>query len=75
MHHFDFYRLNEPGLVAHELADTLGQNDAVTIIEWGEIVRGVLPEQRITVELKRISESERQISVTVSKDLEYVLPV
>ena len=75
VHHFDFYRLNEPGLVAHELADTLGQNDAVTIIEWGEIVRGVLPEQRITVELKRISESERQISVTVSKDLEYVLPV
>lgn len=73
VYHFDFYRLNESGLIAHELGDTIGQDGSVVIVEWGEIVRDVLPEQRIKVELKRVSEFDRQISIRASEGLEYVL--
>src|SRR5688572_5517582 len=30
LHHFDFYRLNEPGVVGHELAEVIGDPHAVT---------------------------------------------
>jgi tRNA threonylcarbamoyladenosine biosynthesis protein TsaE len=41
IHHFDFYRLEEAGLLAHELADYIGDPKSVVIIEWGKIVEHV----------------------------------
>jgi tRNA threonylcarbamoyladenosine biosynthesis protein TsaE len=58
LHHFDFYRLQDPGLVAEELAEATKDPKAIVCVEWAETVRGVLPEDRITIEIKPSSESE-----------------
>lgn len=55
LHHFDFYRLGEAGVVAAELAESIGQPNAVVAVEWGEVVHDVLPPERITVTIKNPS--------------------
>lgn len=52
IHHFDFYRLNEPGVLQDQLAESLADNKAVTVIEWSGIVEEVLPNERISIEFK-----------------------
>lgn len=57
--HYDFYRLHEPGILADELAEVVGQPDVVTVVEWAEIVEDVLPVGHIIVRLSSPSESQR----------------
>jgi len=71
--HFDFYRLHEPGIVAHELSEFLGDPHIVIVIEWADIVRGVLPDNRLTVVFSRTDEDERNISFHCPKALTYLL--
>ncbi|HJP80861.1 MAG TPA: tRNA (adenosine(37)-N6)-threonylcarbamoyltransferase complex ATPase subunit type 1 TsaE [Candidatus Saccharimonadales bacterium] len=47
--HYDFYRLHDAGIMADELHETLHEGKTVTIIEWAEIITGVLPEDRLTI--------------------------
>ena len=66
LHHYDFYRLTEPGVLAHELAESLDSPEAVTVIEWAETVADVLPENRIVL-IFYVDESDdqkRQIKIT-----------
>lgn len=64
LHHFDFYRLTEPGVMKAELAESLEQPDAVVAIEWGDIMHDILPEDRITVNLRVPTEETREITIT-----------
>ncbi|MEG1706715.1 MAG: tRNA (adenosine(37)-N6)-threonylcarbamoyltransferase complex ATPase subunit type 1 TsaE [Clostridia bacterium] len=64
LNHFDFYRLTDP-----EEAVVLGLNEyfscdkAVAVIEWSENVSELLPSGCITVSIKVIDESARQIDI------------
>ena len=49
IHHFDFYRLEDPGVCAFELAEVLGDPDKLVVVEWGEIVADILPAERLSV--------------------------
>lgn len=64
IHHFDFYRLPEAGLIRHELEDVLGDPKIVTIIEWSDVVADVLPEDTVRVHIKTNGETKREITVT-----------
>jgi len=59
--HYDFYRLHDAGIMADELHETLHDPDTVTIIEWAEIVAGVLPVDRLSVHITSPGETERRI--------------
>lgn len=61
LHHFDFYRLTEPGVMKAELAESLAQPNAVVAVEWGDIVHDILPKNRITVHLAASSSDETRI--------------
>lgn len=60
LHHYDFYRLTEPGVIAEELAEATQDPKAIICIEWAETVRGVLPENIITIEIAAIDENSRE---------------
>lgn len=47
LHHYDFYRLNDPGIMAYDLHESLNDESVVTAIEWAQTVEGILPEQRL----------------------------
>jgi tRNA threonylcarbamoyladenosine biosynthesis protein TsaE len=65
IHHFDFYRLDDPGILADQLAETI-QGGNVVIVEWAGIVEDVLPTERIAIEFKPTAASpdEREIVLT-----------
>ncbi|HVI68931.1 MAG TPA: tRNA (adenosine(37)-N6)-threonylcarbamoyltransferase complex ATPase subunit type 1 TsaE [Magnetospirillaceae bacterium] len=62
LHHFDFYRLHEAGIMSAELAESLQQINAVTAVEWGDIVHDVLPPYRMSVNITVPTEETRVIS-------------
>lgn len=72
--HFDFYRLPEAGIVANELAEVLGDPHAAVVVEWGDIVQDVLPEDRITIRIQATGEDERHIALTYPGSREYAIP-
>ncbi len=72
MHHFDFYRLHEPGILAHELKDMFA-DDAVVVIEWADIVKEVLPEGKLTVQIRATGDTERLLTFEYAKELAYLV--
>lgn len=73
VHHFDFYRLSEAGIIAEELAEVVGDPNAVVVVEWGEIIQHVLPEKRLTVHIKQTPAGTRQISFTCHPEISYLI--
>lgn len=61
--HYDFYRLHDPGIMAAELHETLSDAKVATVIEWAEIVSGVLPGDRLTVTITSPTESSRHVTL------------
>lgn len=61
--HYDFYRLADPGILANEVAEMTQDSTTVTVIEWADIVEGVLPSNRITITLESPSETSRLITI------------
>lgn len=61
--HYDFYRLDEPGLMADDLFDSLSQENSVVVVEWAENVRGVLPENRIIVKINYLDDGTREVEL------------
>jgi tRNA threonylcarbamoyladenosine biosynthesis protein TsaE len=72
LHHFDFYRLSEAGIVADELAESLQQPNVIVAVEWGEIVHDVLPPARITIRLNSLGDNERSITVATPRGFDYI---
>ena len=66
--HYDFYRLNNPGILGVELQEALQEQRTIVAVEWGEIVSGVLPSDRLTVKLTAPSEKVRNIKVKSGGD-------
>lgn len=62
--HYDFYRLHDAGIMADELHEATRDPRTVTVIEWADIVAGVLPEDHLTIRLLATSETDRQLELT-----------
>jgi len=66
IHHFDFYRLNNAGIVADQLAESLQDGKVITVVEWSDIVQNVLPEDRLSIEFKMTANDSQQREITIS---------
>jgi tRNA threonylcarbamoyladenosine biosynthesis protein TsaE len=73
IYHFDFYRLTEPGIMQEELAETLADHKAVTVVEWADIVEKVLPAERLTITITATGEHSRQLAFQYPASLSYLL--
>ncbi|CAN5422257.1 hypothetical protein BH10PAT3_BH10PAT3_1100 [soil metagenome] len=60
LHHFDFYRLDNGGVVAHELSEVAGEPRSVVAVEWGDIVEGELPVEHIKLQFSPVAESDEK---------------
>lgn len=61
--HYDFYRLDNPGIMRDELAETMHDPLGVTVIEWAEIVDDIVPADALRVSIVPTSETSRQVSL------------
>jgi len=73
LYHFDFYRLTDPGIVANELAEAAGDPQVVVVVEWADIVEGVLPAERLTIQITTTGETSREFEFTYPKKLQYLV--
>jgi tRNA threonylcarbamoyladenosine biosynthesis protein TsaE len=73
IHHFDFYRLADAGLVAYELHDLIGDPQIVVVVEWGAVVEDVMPPERLTLTFKLSGETARSIEIRYPDSLAYLV--
>ena len=77
IHHFDFYRLPEAGLMERELAELVGQPAAVVVVEWAKVVHDVLPPDYLQVKLELLADQQapdsRRLTITCPPKLEYLI--
>ena len=50
--HYDFYRLSEPGLMEEDLRDNISRPENVVVVEWGETVTELFPDEHYRIEIK-----------------------
>ena len=65
--HYDFYRLDDPGIMASEIEDLARDPKSVIAIEWSDIVKDVLPEDSIIVTFAATSEESRKIAIAATE--------
>jgi tRNA threonylcarbamoyl adenosine modification protein YjeE len=73
IHHFDFYRLGQAGIVADELDEVVGDPHVVVVVEWGEIVQHVLPGKRLTIDIKLTPSGDHRLDFRYPTDLSYLV--
>ena len=72
LYHFDFYRLHEPGIMAEELAEVVGDTQAVVVVEWANIVENILPNERLIIAIRTTGDESRELSFTCPEQLRYL---
>lgn len=66
LNHYDFYRLSDPGIMADELAETVATPSAIIVIEWGDVVGSILPDDHLRVTIESPQETERILTLEPS---------
>jgi tRNA threonylcarbamoyladenosine biosynthesis protein TsaE len=61
--HYDFYRLNDAGIMAMEIASAVEDAHNITVVEWAESVAEILPESRIKIRILPQSETVRKVEI------------
>jgi len=67
--HYDFYRLAEAGIMSEDLAENMHDPTTITVIEWADIVEGILPENRLTINFETPTEQTRRLTFTGRDDI------
>jgi tRNA threonylcarbamoyladenosine biosynthesis protein TsaE len=73
LHHLDFYRLEDPGIMKEALEEAMQDRDRVIVVEWGDIVGHVLPAKRFKIEINAVLIDEREIIFKFPDNLEYLI--
>lgn len=72
IHHFDFYRLAEAGIMSDEIAELVNDPNVVLVVEWADVIADVLPADRITLSLRPTDNTTRAITIVVPTQYDYI---
>ena len=61
--HYDFYRLNDPGLMVEDLAENLKNPKNIVVIEWSDSVKDILPEEHTVITIKYNDDGSREVEI------------
>lgn len=61
--HYDFYRLEDAGIMSNELSEALGDEKTVVVIEWADAVADILTMDRLILRIVADEEFSRQVIV------------
>lgn len=73
LHHFDFYRLTEPGILRAELVEILQDQNNIVAIEWADVVADILPANRLSLTIRPTGETSRELTFVYPEELSYLL--
>lgn len=72
LYHYDFYRLDDPGIMSDQLTESLNDPQSVSVIEWGGIVSNVINRPTITIVMRAEGETQRQLRMTLPDEYDYI---
>ena len=73
LHHYDFYRLNDAGVMSFELAESMAEPKTVTVVEWADTVHDVLPKNHVRINIAYTPDGEgRELTMAVPEELNYL---
>lgn len=61
--HYDFYRLSDAGIMADELNEAVHDPTSITVIEWADVVEGVLTNGHISIAITAPTDETRQLDI------------
>ena len=61
--HYDFYRLNDYGIMKMELAENLSDPQNITVVEWAGELADILPEKHLKLIFESVGEDKRLVKV------------
>ena len=62
--HYDFYRLENPGIMVEDLFENLHDPRTVTVIEWADTVSEILPANHLRLEILINDDGSRTLNLT-----------
>ena len=69
VNHIDAYRIGAKDLLELGFKDFAGKKNSVTIIEWPERVKKIIPKNSLWIDFEWVSEKERRITLSSKKEL------
>jgi tRNA threonylcarbamoyladenosine biosynthesis protein TsaE len=63
LYHFDLYRLNKSSVLDAENFEEYFYGDGVTVVEWADKIRKLLPKRHVEVRLSVAGEGKRKIEI------------
>lgn len=67
LYHFDLYRLDHPGSLDAENFEEYFYGDGVTVVEWADKIKGILPKKRIEIRMSVAGEESRKIDIKAKR--------
>ena len=61
--HYDFYRLENPGIMVEDLFENLQDPQTVTVIEWADTVNEILPANHLRLEILINDDGSRTLNL------------
>lgn len=65
--HYDFYRLNDPGLMQEDLKEKLKENNII-VIEWGNSIEKILPAERTIISFSKNDDGSREVIIKNNRE-------
>jgi tRNA threonylcarbamoyladenosine biosynthesis protein TsaE len=62
-YHMDVYRINSEDDMYDLGYDEYIYSEGVTVIEWSRLIEGILPQERVNIEIKRIDDDKREVNI------------
>ena len=66
--HYDFYRLQEAGIMGDEIREVAADPTAVVVVEWAGAVDNDLPEDRLRIFINATAENQRVVKLVAGGD-------
>lgn len=66
--HYDFYRLQDAGIMKMELSEAMCDPQTITVIEWSGVVNDVLPGDVLQITIQTQTDNSRKLILKSSGD-------
>lgn len=63
LHHFDTYRITAEEAIEAGFDEIFQEKESVIFVEWSENIKELIPDKTIKINIKYISESEREFEI------------
>ena len=67
VYHIDTYRVNSQDIIDLGWEEIVSNDENVTVVEWADRIRGIIPEEVVWVSFEWVDEDKRKIKIQNAK--------